>query len=283
MFSILGCLCCLFQILRSAKELVSLFVSGWLCVKHLNSRWTSLCKACHSCCDACFAEVVVEADEEGPLLVAAPPTPQDERAIDSVPRTPQDETDEFVSVPRSPPTPDDDRYKALIPPTPQEESVMEGHIAVDQVAQMQVGEGDVADCVMGANVREMALEEQAGGEAPHGAVARGRAPDHERFGPFYISLSMKRPGLGAWQALCPFHALNARTKCSKSMQVTPDLSSDVVKNHLRAWCLQAVHYTRKRDHGAVNPHTHTASFATGSDVAALGRHASAARSTTYRC
>ena len=84
-------------------------------------------------------------------------------------------------------------------------------------------------------------------------AAHERHPESGRVGPFTLSFSMKRPPLGAWQATCPFHALNDKTGCTKAMKVSAEHSSQMVRRMLLMWCLQAPHHTRKSTHSKVVP------------------------------
>ena len=97
---------------------------------------------------------------------------------------------------------------------------------------------------------DLALRDEA---AVDPQIHRERHPDSERFGPFYLTFTVKRPPSGAWQAMCPYHALNHSTGCTKSMKISEGQPKELVKRMLKAWCLQAPLFNRRRLHGEVQP------------------------------
>ena len=66
----------------------------------------------------------------------------------------------------------------------------------------------------------------------------------------------KRPPHGQWQAACPFHRLNAKTGCTRAMQVGPTPETkEAAKQKLQAWCLLAPLHDRKRHHTSAHVKT----------------------------
>ena len=96
----------------------------------------------------------------------------------------------------------------------------------------------------------------AADEVPEVQVFRGRAvhPDSFKWGGFYLTWSApeRRPPLGQWSVVCPYHLKSQRTDCTKSMAVTPRQGKDRVRDLLKLWCLQADQHERKWQHSAVH-------------------------------
>lgn len=90
-------------------------------------------------------------------------------------------------------------------------------------------------------------------QQPKGKLVREVHPQSEHWGPFYLTWSdaTTRPPYGAWQARCPFHRLNEKTACTKSIALKDPGSKDSCRLLLMTWCLQYSAYSRKRDHGAL--------------------------------
>ena len=140
-------------------------------------------------------------------------------------------------------------------------------------------EGEQADVSNGFNSRETLREATAAIPDAVEAVAEPRAVDDDsigvavavpvpepipghrrqqhadsfRWGHFYFtwSTAATRPPHGGWAVVCPYHAKNSRTSCSKSMALPTSDSKERVQSLLKLWCLQADGCVRKSDHASV--------------------------------
>ena len=93
-----------------------------------------------------------------------------------------------------------------------------------------------------------------GSPGAHSTASRVPHSNSFRFGLFLITWSASGAG-GRWMARCPYHALNDKTDCTKTMMVKPGSSDDQkdrAKLAVMWWCLQAQRFGLKRDHGALN-------------------------------
>eukprot|EP00971_Amphidinium_carterae_P121816 2412427-Amphidinium_carterae.2 len=90
--------------------------------------------------------------------------------------------------------------------------------------------------------------------AREGGRVRVVHEDSFRWGGFYFTYSSPevRPPHGAWSVVCPYHAKNAKTDCSKSCVITSEVDSKAkVRDLLKLWCLQATTVNRKDEHSVV--------------------------------
>lgn len=87
-------------------------------------------------------------------------------------------------------------------------------------------------------------------EVASGARRRGANEDSFDWAPFRFIFSgpETKPPHGQWQATCPYHRLNDKTLCTKSMSIGMS-GKESSKRILQWWCLQAPLYNRRRLHG----------------------------------
>ena len=82
-------------------------------------------------------------------------------------------------------------------------------------------------------------------------------PDSFTWGSFRLTFSgpATRPPHGAWQAKCKYHKLNAKTWCTRAINISDSAGSkQKTLRVIKAWCLAACNHTRKDAH-ALEPLT----------------------------
>ena len=89
------------------------------------------------------------------------------------------------------------------------------------------------------------IVEPAAAGVPRPLAGREHLEEGEGYlwGPFRLT---PKPG-GAWQARCPFHRLNRKTGCKKSLGVA-GMSSAEIQLRLKHWCCQVALFDRQRHH-----------------------------------
>ena len=97
--------------------------------------------------------------------------------------------------------------------------------------------------------------DQVRGDAKRRRVDRQVHKDTVMWGPFRLTFKKASEGCphGSWQATCPYHRLNTKTKCTKTRQLTTAADSDAAKLYVMRWCMEAAAFPRKKLHAKFRP------------------------------
>ena len=90
---------------------------------------------------------------------------------------------------------------------------------------------------------------------PPQRIARRVHHKTTKWGPFLLTFRRAddHNPFGGWQARCPYHCLNAKTKCTWSRSIASADGADDTRLLVMRWCLEAQSFDRKRLHGGFEP------------------------------
>ena len=143
-------------------------------------------------------------------------------------------------------------------PQPVEDEVVPPHVSA-------ICDGDVASdgeasihSDVGSN---HSFAESDGGGAgqpaddPPQRIARRVHHKTTKWGPFLLTFRRADDlnPFGGWQARCPYHCLNAKTKRTWSRSIVSADGADDTRLLVMRWCLEAQSFDRKRLHGSFEP------------------------------
>lgn len=113
--------------------------------------------------------------------------------------------------------------------------------------QMEVGNGRDGDAPVDAGV---GLAATGSGRA---ARSRENASEWHPFRITWVAPKLGVAKFGAWQGRCPFHKLNAKTDCTKRVNVLDGEDPQHALGYIKMWLIHAPVCTLKREHAQLRP------------------------------